>query len=207
MTGTLEVGALPPWMQAEVVDKTALAMTPEKEDLLASITANLRRIARAHPGTEVEVKPTAAVLHTRNAKRRGGINATESALDRGDLDVVRERLRLIERTAADNLTEARLIVAETAPAVAWSLIAFCQMHNAVMTAMTAKRWPNSPLAPLPRKANSPTSCKLVQHPVFAHTATISSSALSSLPCALSARPCFSSSLLYLGKDSSSFSWY
>ncbi len=41
--------------------------------------------------------------------------ATESALDRGDLDVVRERLRLIERTAADNLTEARLIVAETAP--------------------------------------------------------------------------------------------
>jgi signal transduction histidine kinase len=41
--------------------------------------------------------------------------ATESALDRGDLDVVRERLRLIERTAADNLTEARLIVAETTP--------------------------------------------------------------------------------------------
>ncbi|MGO1228742.1 bifunctional alpha,alpha-trehalose-phosphate synthase (UDP-forming)/trehalose-phosphatase [Brachybacterium sp. AOP42-C2-15] len=76
-----EVGALPPWMQAEVVDKTALAMTPEKEDLLASITATLRRIARAHPGTEVETKPTAAVLHTRNAKGRGAINATESALE------------------------------------------------------------------------------------------------------------------------------
>ncbi len=41
--------------------------------------------------------------------------ATESAHERGDLDVVRERLRLIERTAADNLTEARLIVAETTP--------------------------------------------------------------------------------------------
>jgi signal transduction histidine kinase len=41
--------------------------------------------------------------------------ATESALERGDLDAVRERLRLIERTAADNLTEARLIVAETTP--------------------------------------------------------------------------------------------
>ena len=41
--------------------------------------------------------------------------ATEAALDRGDLDVVRERVRLIEQTAADNLSEARLIVAETTP--------------------------------------------------------------------------------------------
>ena len=76
-----EVGALPPWMQAEVLDKSSLAMTPQKEELLASITATLRRIARAHPGTEVETKPTAAVLHTRNAKGRGSINATESALE------------------------------------------------------------------------------------------------------------------------------
>ena len=76
-----EVGALPPWMQAEVLDQSALAMTPEKEELLASITTTLRRISRAHPGTEVETKPTAAVLHTRNARGRGGINATESALE------------------------------------------------------------------------------------------------------------------------------
>jgi len=76
-----EVGALPPWMQAEVLDKSALSMTPEKEELLASITSTLRRISRAHPGTEVETKPTAAVLHTRNAKGRGGINATDSALE------------------------------------------------------------------------------------------------------------------------------
>jgi signal transduction histidine kinase len=41
--------------------------------------------------------------------------ATELALDRGDLDAVRERLRLIEQTAADNLSEARLIVAEMTP--------------------------------------------------------------------------------------------
>jgi signal transduction histidine kinase len=41
--------------------------------------------------------------------------ATELALDRGDLAVVRERLRLIEQTAADNLSEARLIVAELTP--------------------------------------------------------------------------------------------
>jgi signal transduction histidine kinase len=41
--------------------------------------------------------------------------ATELALDRGDLAAVRERLRLIEQTAADNLSEARLIVAEMTP--------------------------------------------------------------------------------------------
>ena len=76
-----EVGALPPWMQAEVLDQSSLTMTEQKEELLASITATLRRIARAHPGTEVETKPTAAVLHTRNAKGRGSINATESALE------------------------------------------------------------------------------------------------------------------------------
>ncbi len=76
-----EVGALPPWMQAEVLDKSSLSMTPEKDAQLAEITSTLRRIARAHPGTEVETKPTAAVLHTRNAKGRGGHNATESALE------------------------------------------------------------------------------------------------------------------------------
>ena len=41
--------------------------------------------------------------------------ATEAALDRGDLEVVRERVRLIEQTATDNLSEARLIVAELTP--------------------------------------------------------------------------------------------
>jgi signal transduction histidine kinase len=41
--------------------------------------------------------------------------ATESALERGDLAVVRARLRLIEQTASDNLSEARLIVAELTP--------------------------------------------------------------------------------------------
>jgi signal transduction histidine kinase len=41
--------------------------------------------------------------------------ATESALDRGDLDAVRARLQLIEQTASDNLSEARLIVAELTP--------------------------------------------------------------------------------------------
>lgn len=75
-----EVGALPPWMHAEVLDNTALSMTPEKEQLLASITRTLRSIAAENPGAEVETKPSAAVLHTRNARGRGAINATEAAL-------------------------------------------------------------------------------------------------------------------------------
>jgi signal transduction histidine kinase len=41
--------------------------------------------------------------------------ATSAALTRGDLDAVRERLALIEQTATDNLSEARLIVAELTP--------------------------------------------------------------------------------------------
>lgn len=76
-----EVGALPPWMHAEVLDSAALTMTEEKEHLLASITRTLHRIAAAHPGAEVETKPAAAVLHTRNARGRGGTNATEAALE------------------------------------------------------------------------------------------------------------------------------
>ena len=41
--------------------------------------------------------------------------ATSSALDRGDHEAVRSRLKLIEETATDNLSEARLIVAELSP--------------------------------------------------------------------------------------------
>ncbi len=41
--------------------------------------------------------------------------AADAALARGDADTARERLALIERTASDNLSEARLIVAELTP--------------------------------------------------------------------------------------------
>lgn len=76
-----EVGALPPWMHAEVLDSAALTVTPEKQQLLDAITRNLSRIASQHPGAEVEVKPAAAVLHTRRARGRGASNATEAALE------------------------------------------------------------------------------------------------------------------------------
>ncbi|MBR7744648.1 sensor histidine kinase [Phycicoccus sp. BSK3Z-2] len=41
--------------------------------------------------------------------------AADAALARGDVDTARERLALVERTATDNLAEARLIVAELTP--------------------------------------------------------------------------------------------
>lgn len=41
--------------------------------------------------------------------------AADSALSRGDVHAVRERLALLEQTAAENLAEARLIVAELSP--------------------------------------------------------------------------------------------
>lgn len=41
--------------------------------------------------------------------------AIDAALVRGDVETARDRLALVERTAADNLSEARLIVAELTP--------------------------------------------------------------------------------------------
>ena len=41
--------------------------------------------------------------------------AADAALQRGDVEAVRERLALLERTAAENLAEARLIVAALTP--------------------------------------------------------------------------------------------
>ncbi len=76
-----EIGALPPSMNAGVLDAAALTMDDEKRGRLAAITRALQAIALKHPGSEVEVKPTAAVLHTRNAKGRGSVNATEAAVD------------------------------------------------------------------------------------------------------------------------------
>ena len=76
-----EVGALPADMDAGVLDASSLSMTDEKRDQLEAITSNLQKISRKYPGTEVEIKPTAAVLHTRNAIGRGSANATEAALE------------------------------------------------------------------------------------------------------------------------------
>ena len=76
-----EVGALPHDMNAGTLDGDALRMHEDDQRLLQSITATLEQIATKHPGAEVEVKPASAVLHTRNARGRGRINATEAALE------------------------------------------------------------------------------------------------------------------------------
>ncbi|MCG7426828.1 bifunctional alpha,alpha-trehalose-phosphate synthase (UDP-forming)/trehalose-phosphatase [Helcobacillus sp. ACRRO] len=76
-----EVGALPRDMDASVLDGASLSMNPQRTALLQSIRRTLEKIALKFPGTEVEVKPSAAVLHTRNARGRGGVNATEAALE------------------------------------------------------------------------------------------------------------------------------
>ena len=76
-----EVGALPHDMDAGTLDGDALRMDEDDQRLLESITATLEQIATKHPGAEVEVKPASAVLHTRSARGRGRINATEAALE------------------------------------------------------------------------------------------------------------------------------
>lgn len=76
-----EVGALPHDMDAGTLDGDALRMDEDDQRLLESITATLEQIATKHPGAEVEVKPASAVLHTRRARGRGRINATEAALE------------------------------------------------------------------------------------------------------------------------------
>jgi trehalose 6-phosphate synthase/phosphatase len=49
--------------------------------VLKRIVSDLERISAARPGTHVEIKPTAAVLHTRQADREVAARATQEALD------------------------------------------------------------------------------------------------------------------------------
>lgn len=76
-----EIGTLPSTMDAGMLDAASLSMNPERASLLASITRTLRTIATKYPGADVEVKPAAAVLHTRRARGRGAVNAAEAALE------------------------------------------------------------------------------------------------------------------------------
>ncbi len=53
-------------------------------DALAAVTDALDRVAAEHPGTSVEHKPAAAVLHTRRAERDVAAAATRAALEAAD---------------------------------------------------------------------------------------------------------------------------
>jgi trehalose 6-phosphate synthase/phosphatase len=80
--GTMLVGS----HGAEICDPLAGTQTQAPMDagateLLGRVISELRRISADYPGTHVEVKPTAAVLHTRRAMRDVAQKATQEALD------------------------------------------------------------------------------------------------------------------------------
>lgn len=69
--------------------KEEFALTPDQAGLLEAVTADLTGIAVGHPGTWVEHKPTAAVLHTRQAAPEVAGAARQAALaGPGQLDGV-----------------------------------------------------------------------------------------------------------------------
>jgi trehalose-phosphatase len=63
----------PPLARVDVLDDAA-------RQLLGRLQQQLRQIVGAHPGTRLEAKPTAAVLHTRGADRAVAAAATQQAL-------------------------------------------------------------------------------------------------------------------------------
>jgi trehalose 6-phosphate synthase/phosphatase len=80
--GTLLVGS----HGAEISDPAlgSQSQTPlddEASALLERIVVELERISSVHEGSNVEVKPTGAVLHTRRAERDVAAKATQEALD------------------------------------------------------------------------------------------------------------------------------
>ncbi|WP_299446295.1 sensor histidine kinase [uncultured Phycicoccus sp.] len=87
-------------------------------DELRSTQAALAAVERDR-GVQVERERMSREIHDTLAQGFTSVvalsRAAESALARGDTDTARERLSLIERTAVDNLAEARLIVAELTP--------------------------------------------------------------------------------------------
>ncbi len=87
-------------------------------DELRSTQAVLAAVERDR-GVQVERERMSREIHDTLAQGFTSVialtRAAEAALARGDADTARERLALIERTAVDNLAEARLIVAELTP--------------------------------------------------------------------------------------------
>jgi trehalose 6-phosphate synthase/phosphatase len=80
--GTLLVGSHGAEMSDPALGSPVLTpLDDEARDLLDRIVAELERISAAHEGTQVEVKPTGAVLHPRRAARDVAAKATQEALD------------------------------------------------------------------------------------------------------------------------------
>ena len=87
-------------------------------EVLHRTQADLAAAERAQ-GTFAERERLSREIHDTLAQGFASVvtlsRAAESALGRGDLDAVRQRLALLEQTAVENLAEARLIVAALSP--------------------------------------------------------------------------------------------
>ncbi|HMM96429.1 MAG: sensor histidine kinase [Micrococcales bacterium] len=90
----------------------------ETIDELRSTQARLAAVERDR-GVQVERERISREIHDTLAQGFTSVvtltRAADAALARGDVETARERLSLVERTAVDNLAEARLIVAELTP--------------------------------------------------------------------------------------------
>ena len=90
----------------------------ETIDALREAQGRLAAVEREH-GVAQERERVSREIHDTLAQGFLSVlslaRAADAALGRGDLGTARERLALLERTAADNLSEARLIVAELTP--------------------------------------------------------------------------------------------
>ncbi len=80
--GTLLVGSHGAEMSDPAdAEQLSTPLDDEARALLDRVIAELERISAAHKGTQVEVKPTGAVLHTRRAGREVAAKATQAALE------------------------------------------------------------------------------------------------------------------------------
>ncbi|OMH31544.1 trehalose-phosphatase [Tersicoccus sp. Bi-70] len=61
-------------------DAEPLELDDQQRDLLGVVTASVRRVVDAHPGTSLEEKPAGVVLHTRRAEPEVGDAATDEAV-------------------------------------------------------------------------------------------------------------------------------
>lgn len=98
-----------------------MGQASSRAELIDDLVATRSRLAEAERrhGVDSERRRVSREIHDTLAQDFTSLatlaQAARSALERGDATVVAERLDLIERTARDGLSEARLMVAEMTP--------------------------------------------------------------------------------------------
>lgn len=98
-----------------------MGQASSRAELIDDLVAARSRLAEAErrQGVDAERRRVSREIHDTLAQDFTSVaalaQAAGSALERGDVSLVAERLGLIERTARDGLSEARLMVAEMTP--------------------------------------------------------------------------------------------